>query len=243
MTAIAPTLINRVLDPAAESGVGSAQTSAGATLYPITYDTTVFHAGTRSVRTDRTTTTPNVTIGAVNMSAAAFANVVRVPVVEGETICIAGMVRCNVTGSRGRAVISWRDNVSTVVGTNALGDIMPLTLGAWNYVTMGSIVAVVPATAVTAVVQMQALMAQGQSTAGGEQAWFDSIALFSGSVAYPYFDGNTPGCRWAGTAHRSQSQQPPWQVWDGTKLVAATPEGQWNGSAVVPQTYVDISVV
>jgi hypothetical protein len=166
-------------------------------------------------------------------------------VTEGETINICGMVRCNVTGSRGRAVISWRDNVSAVVGANALGDITPLTLGAWNYVTMGAQVGVVPATAVTAVVQMQALMQQGGVTAGGEQAWFDSIALWSGPTAQTYFDGATPGCAWNGTAHRSSSTKPavvPYQQWNGSSLVNLTLEGVWNGSTVVPTALATVEI-
>jgi hypothetical protein len=250
MTTIAAPLTNRVPDPSAESAIGGAQASAAATLYPITYDTTIKHSGTRSVRTDRTTTTLNVNVGVVNMTPTAFANIVKVAVTPGEIVSAAAMIRCLIPESRGRVTLAWRDSANAVVGTNTLGDIAFLdTSGAWNYVTLGAAVATAPAGAALVTLQPQVLLKAGQVCVGGEQAWFDSLMLNSGPVINPYFDGDTPGCKWMGPGSggiiiaRSPSQQSNWQVWDGTKLVYATPEGLFDGSAVVPQTYVDIAVV
>lgn len=239
---------NRAMDPSAESGIGGAQGSQAAAQYPMTYDTVIFHSGGRSCRTDRLDVSPNVNIGAVNFSPAAFANMTRIAVVEGEIISAAGMVRCLVAQSRARMTLSWRDAANAVVGTNAVGPLSNLdTSGAWNWIKNENIQ--VPVGAVTVMLQPAALKAQGQVSAVGEQAWFDSCMLNSGpTILEPYFDGTFPNCTWGGNgiAHRNPSIRPlqtPWSQWDGSVERPLDVAGLWDGSALQPIDLRDVSVV
>jgi hypothetical protein len=201
---------NRAKDPTFESGIGGAQSSTSAALYPMVYDTAIKDTGVQSIRTDRQTGTPNTNIGVVNLAPTANANLMAIPVTPGEVVSGSARVRASVD-YRGRINFGFRDAANVVLSTASGPLILGLLAGQWTTVAFENVV--VPANA-TLLVPLGAVLtsASGVNTVGGEQAWFDSLIVVSGPTVEPYFDGDTAGAgaiayRWTGTRNQSTSEK------------------------------------
>lgn len=235
---------NRVRDPSFESGIGAAQGTNNASLYPFVYDTAKFLNGTRSIRCDRSATTPSNTVASIFATPTAAANICVVSVAPGEIISVSGYVWCSITGFRAGINAGWRDSANGVISTTNGPVVTGLTPSAWNLIKFENVTA--PALNDHVAFNVVASMSVGVNTVGGEQVWFDSMMMNTGTTVNTYFDGNTAGCSWSGTAHRSASNRAavvPYQLWDGSALTSLSVEGVWNGTSVVPTTFATVEIV
>lgn len=98
----------------------------------------------------------------------------------------------------------------------------------------------------TAAATTQSVFVTGAvATTAGQVCYADGFQVVKGSALLPYFDGDTPGCAWVGTAHASKSLRLGGEVNvpaasddfsdpDGTLLTAHTASGggSWTRSAL-----------
>lgn len=210
-TVTTPGAVNRAIDPSAESpmaGTNGVWITNNAALYPVTLDPTVFHSGTRSAKSVRTTSTPSLAISSVNFTPPNTSGPslpYRVNVTPGEVVSFAVYVRSEVAGVA-RITPQWKDAAgANVASTTGPAVSVPAGTG-WTRVAFEG--REVPAGA--AYVQIYGtLNLPSGLTVGGETCWWDSLMVNTGPTVGAYFDGSMPGASWAGTPWQSQSVLPP----------------------------------
>lgn len=209
-----PAVLNRAPDPSLE---GAAGTTTSATLYPISDDTAIFYAGTKSKRVDRAATTPSAIIGTFHLTGTSTSSPVKVPVTPGEIVSASFRGRNGVAGGRFTLNLRWYDSTGATITTTS-DSLVAVTQNTWTEIKREN--QTVPAGASHVSVLATAYGPSGYTSVGGEQAWFDAVMVNSGSTVLPYFDGTTPADAtytygWAGTANASTPTRTEKVVWRG----------------------------
>jgi len=237
-----PAQMNRLMDSSLESGVGNAQVNNNPTLFTMSYDTTVKHSGTQSIKIVRTTATPGAQIGNVSVSGPGTLNnhPNKIWVTPGETISAGGWFRCALDSWRAGFSLSWRDINSVLVGT-ALTQPSVLYSGAnvWVWHTFENII--VPAGVAFFNLNAIASVPSGV-TVGGEQAWIDDFICVSGAKCPPV---DRSDWRPIMVPKQSNMIRPfgPWTQYDGAVTQSLDLAGQYDGAALQPVDLRDVSIV
>ena len=202
--AFTATVTNRAIDPSLEVGTTWGG-SNNAALYPVTGDTSTFYAGTRSIRSDRTSSTPNVTYISILFGSVSVASAFRIPVSPGEVVSASVRVKPDAANSNAKATmgIQFRDSSGTTISTSTSGA-FNLVGGVWNEnVKREGITA--PANTVLAIGLTVVSTQDGSNAPTGSQIWFDGFMFNTGATVFDYFDGASTGGAWTGTANASAS--------------------------------------
>jgi len=236
--------LNKVFDPSAETGLSGSFTSNSPTLYPVTFDTAVKHSGTRSARSDRTTSNPSNILASCYMTGAGVTNPSVSTMSPGDVISFGMWVRCSVDQWRQAWGIQFRDATAAAIGAGDVENVFgSYPANTWTFVTREGVV--VPAGVAFANIYLNVRGPSGYSTVGTEQTWQDDCVMVFGPKCPPYFDGYSPGCQWMAVPYQSLSVRPvgPWSQWDGQYEQPLSYAGTWDGAALQQQQLATVAVV
>jgi fibronectin-binding autotransporter adhesin len=225
---------NRAIDPSLEIGTTGGG-SNNSSLYPATFDTAVFYSGGRSLRTDRTATTPSTQLSSVFLGAASLANTTKIMAQPGEVLSLSVRVLAPASNAnaRGTLNVSFRDSAGATIGSSFPGTSVSLTPGQWTEVKRENVTA--PATSFYVLASCSVVTRDGTNAPTGSQVWFDAFMVNTGPTVLPYFDGTYAGSTWTGAANASASQQTALPL-AGTGTLGATGQPAFTGTATLGGT-------
>jgi hypothetical protein len=178
--------------------------------YPSSLDTDfVRRPGTKSVRSDKSASTPNTVIGSwYAVGTGAWAPGQHTPVTAGQTYTISTYFASDQANTKARQAAWWFGAGGADLGYTWLPDDQPgLAPGEWGRVA-DTVVAPPDAVEMGILVTVH----QSATTVGGEKAWIQDTLVEQTSTVGPYFDGSTAAAgdfayAWSSTANASRSVQ------------------------------------
>lgn len=199
---------NRLGNPSAVGNLNGWSTN-DATLFPIAYSATGGVDGGSCARVMRSAVNPSEVAASFYFGVPPGGGLLSQKVIPGERLQAGFMVKTDVASRDAVIYIQYRD-VTGTPGVVAGETRVPLTQGGWTWVSTPSVIVPAGADSILIVGYVRTAAGDVSTIPANEVTLFDQIYL--GAPLGRYADGDSPGWRWTGTAHASESVGYSWTL-------------------------------